>query len=314
MILPPTLRPGDRVALLAPAGPVDDAAIRTAVERCRRLGFEPVPGEAARDRLGYLAGPDRLRARDLEHAIVGDAAAIWMLRGGYGGIRALRHVDLSPLRERPKAVIGFSDNTIIHLALARLGVVSFHGPHAGFRHFPPATEAAFRRVVMSAGPAGALPVPDGWPEPRILRGGRAEGPLVGGNLSILAATCGTPYRPDTRGAILFLEDVDEPLYRVDRMLAQLALAGVLDDLAGIALGEFKGIPRPDDPGAERGSEALAELLDEFVQPLGIPAVLGLPFGHGHENWTLPLGVRARLDAGACSLELLEPATGTGGNA
>ncbi len=309
MILPPTLRPGDSVALIAPAGPVTDAAVRTAVSRCRRLGLEPVTGDAARGRLGYLAGPDRLRARDFERAIAGPAAAIWMLRGGYGAMRTLRHLDLSPLRDRPKAVIGFSDNTIIHLALRRLGVASFHGPHAGFRHFPSCTEAVFRRVVMAGEPAGLLPVPPGWPRPRTLASGVAEGPLVGGNLALLAASCGTPYQPDARGAVLVIEDVGEPLYRIDRMFAQLELAGVLDGAAGVALGEFTGITAGD--GSSSGGDpwvALAELVDEILRPRGIPAVIGLPFGHGRENWTLPMGVRARLDADAGSIELLEPAT------
>ncbi len=306
MTLPPTLRPGDRVALIAPAGPVSDAAIRTALRRCGGLGLEPVLGGAARLRLGYLAGPDRERAGDFQRAIDGEVAAIWMLRGGYGGMRTLQHLDLAGLKDRPKAVIGFSDNTIVHLALFRLGVVSFHGPHAGYRHFPPATEMAFRRVLMSGHPAGPLPLPPGWPRPRCLAAGVAEGPLVGGNLALLAASCGTRYQADARGAILFIEDVGEPLYRIDRMLKQLELAGVLDGVAGVALGEFRDIAGAR-PGADRAA-GLVDLLDEILQPLGVPAVIGLPFGHGRENWTLPIGVRARLDAGAGALELLERAT------
>jgi muramoyltetrapeptide carboxypeptidase len=292
------------VALVAPAGPVDDQAIRTATRRCRDLGFVPLPGDSADRRLGYLAGTDAERAADLQAAIVGDATAIWALRGGYGTLRTLGHVDLGPLAHRPKAFIGFSDNTIVHLALRRLGLVSFHGPHAGYRHFPDVTASVFRSVVMSDRPAGVLPLPAGV-RPRTLAPGIAEGPLVGGNLAMLGAACGTPYQPDTRGAILFLEDVDEAPYRVDRLLMQIRLAGLLDGVAGVALGDFTPPADADeDPDAPTPDDVLLELL----APLGVPIVAGLPFGHGEENWTLPVGVRARLDGGSSSLEILEPST------
>lgn len=323
MIYPPALRPGDPVALIAPAGPVDEAMIERANRRCRELGLEPIPGAGVRARKGYLAGSDRERADDLIHAIEGEAAGIWALRGGYGTMRTLEHVDLTRLRERPKAFIGFSDNTVVHLALFREGLVSFHGPHAGYEYFPPTTEAAFRAVVMSTGPAGALPVPESA-RPRAVAAGAAEGPLVGGNLSLLAATCGTRYQPDARGAILFIEDVAEPLYRIDRMLTQLRLAGLFDDVAAVAFGQFshiEGLGRHGvlDPEADAGdgdsdggrtgvASSLQSLFTEITEPLGVPVAFGLPFGHGRENWTLPLGVPARFDAGAGTLELLEGAT------
>lgn len=305
MIRPPSLQPGDRVALIAPAGPVDETRIATALGRCAALGLEPVPGRSIRRRTGYLAGADPDRARDLADAVRADVAAIWALRGGYGTLRTLQHLDLEPLLRSPRAFIGFSDNTAVHLALLRMGLVSFHGPHAGSEHFPPATEAVFRRVLGTPEPAGVLAAAEVGPV--TLVSGAAEGPLVGGNLALLAATCGTPYQPDTRGAILFIEDVAEPLYRVDRMMMQLRLAGLLDGVAAVAFGEFTSMPDPVHPAAASGEACLEELLGEIVAPLGIPAVLGLPFGHGRENWTLPLGVRARLDAGAGTLALLEPA-------
>jgi muramoyltetrapeptide carboxypeptidase len=310
VILPPTLRPGDRVALVAPAGPVDDAKIDTALKRCAHLGLVPVPGRAIRSKNGYLAGSDQERAADLRLALEGDASAIWALRGGYGALRTLEHVDLQPFRARPRAYIGFSDNTAIHLALHRMGVVSYHGPHAGYEHFPEATERAFRAVLMEAGPAGVLPRPDGLMH-ITMRDGVAEGPLVGGNLALLAAVCGTRHQPDTRGAILFIEDVAEPLYRIDRMITQIRLAGLLDHVAGVALGEFTAMPDPVDEAASDGEPTLEAVLGELLEPLDVPTVLGLPFGHGKENWTLPLGVTARLDASTGTLELLEPATGEG---
>ncbi len=305
MILPPTLKPGDRIALIAPAGPVTEATIETALRRCHDFGFEPMPGSAIRARTRYLAGRDEERAADIVAAIRSDAAAIWALRGGYGTMRTLEHVDLEALLDRPRAFIGFSDNTVIHLELLRLGLVSFHGPHSGYRDFTATTDRVFRSLLMGSGPAGVLPLPDGC-APVTLSPGVAEGPLVGGNLAIMAAVCGTRYQPDTRGALLFLEDVGEPAYRIDRMLMQLRLAGLLDDLAGVALGDFSPPdPLPDD------EPPVLDVIAELLEPLGVPVLAGLPFGHERENWTLPVGVTARLDASAASLEILRPATRDG---
>lgn len=296
---PERLAEGGRVALVAPAGPVSDAKIEVALARCAALGLEGVPGASVRLRTGYLAGPDDARAADLQAAVADPGIdAIWAIRGGYGGVRTLEAVDLTPLVERPRPFIGFSDNTIIHLALQRLGVVSFHGPHAGADTLPPMAEACFRSVLMSNTPA-TLPVGTD-PAPARLVGGVAEGRLLGGNLALLASSCGTRYQPSAHGALLFLEDVGEPLYRIDRMLMQLRLAGVLDGVAGIAFGAFTELP-------EGEASALQDVLTNAVAPLGVPAVVGFPVGHLDANWTLPLGVAARLDADACRLELLEAA-------
>jgi muramoyltetrapeptide carboxypeptidase len=308
VILPRALRPGDPVALVCPAGPVDEERIETALARCRALDLEPRPGRSIRARTGYLAGTDRERAEDLAEAIAGDAAAIWAIRGGYGTLRTLEHVSLGTLLERPRPFIGFSDNTITHLALHGMGLVSFHGPHAGHPHFPPATERAFRTVLQVAEPAGVLPPGEEVAGPPVaLVSGVAEGPLLGGNLALLAASCGTRYQPDTRGALLFIEDIAEPLYRIDRMLMQLRLAGLLDGIAGLLFGEFAAMPDPILQAGAAGRPCLEGVLHELIAPLGVPAALGLPFGHARENWTLPLGVRARLDADAGTLELLDPA-------
>jgi muramoyltetrapeptide carboxypeptidase len=306
VILPSALTEGARVALVTPAGPVDEAKIRTALGRCRDLGLIPVPGASIEASAGYLAGTDGQRAADLQAAVDGDVDAIWAIRGGYGTLRTLRRVDLSGLRRRPRPFIGFSDNTAVHLALLRLGVTSFHGPHAGYEHFPPETEAAFRAVLMDRA-TGTLPQPTSS-RPVTLHGGGAEGPLVGGNLALLAASCGTPYQPDTRGAILFFEDVGEALYRVDRMLQQLILAGLLRDVAAVAVGEFTEMLDPVAREDSPGGGSLEQLLDDILAPLGVPVVMGLPFGHGLQNWTLPMGVRASLDASTGALTILDPAT------
>jgi len=301
VIKPPALGENSRILLVAPAGPVTTARISRAYERCHGLGFRPVLGESARLRHGYLAGPDPHRAADLRRGIEDpDIDGIWALRGGYGTMRILGDVDLSVLRDRPRAFIGFSDNTSIHLALARLGVVSFHGPHAGFDRFPRWASDAMMRVVGRAEAAGTLPG-EVAPRPRTLRGGSAEGRLLGGNLSLLAAACGTPFQPDARGAILFVEDVAEPVYRIDRMLTQLRLAGALEGLAGLAFGRFTRVRTGQD------DLPLDAVLSGFAERLDVPAVADLPFGHVAMNWTLPLGCRAALDADRRTLSILEPA-------
>lgn len=295
MIRPQRLRPGARVALVAPAGPVAGERVDAALRRCRGLGLEPVLGEAARGRHGsYLAGTDAARLADLQRAMTAaDVDAVWALRGGYGAMRLLAQLDLREATRRPRAYIGFSDNTAVHLALLARGVVSFHGPNAG-GEVTELSEACLERVLFHASPAGELPLP-AERRPVLLHGGVAEAPLVGGNLALLAAMCGTPAAPRAAGRILFVEDVGEATYRLDRAWTQLVLAGVLDDVAGVAFGRF----------TDCGEDVL-ELLYELTAPLGVPVLAELPFGHEPDNWTLPLGVRARLDAGGGTVSLLEP--------
>jgi muramoyltetrapeptide carboxypeptidase len=296
VIRPPRLREGARVALVAPAGPVSPERVEAALERCARLGLEPVFGAAARgNHGGYLAGTDEERLADLNAGFVEPGIdAVWALSGGYGTMRLLPRLELTRLPARPRAFIGFSDNTAIHMALRRRGLVSFHAPHAGGRASQ-LSEACFRRVLFHARPAGVLALPTSRP-PVTLSGGAAQGPLTGGNLALLAALCGTPAAPVARGAILVVEDIGEPLYRIDRAWTQLLLAGVLDGVAGIAFGRFTDC-----------DDGVLDLLAGLTAPLGVPVLAELPIGHEADNWTLPLGAAARLDADAASVELLEAA-------
>lgn len=301
MLRPVRLRAGSRVALIAPAGPVTEERIERAQARCRELGLDPVLGRGAREQAAYLAGPDAVRARDLQAALDDpEIDAIWALRGGYGAMRILPMLDLSPMLTRPRPYIGYSDNTTLHLALARQGVVSVHGPHPG-EEITSFTDECFRRVLFEPMPAGVLPLPPGAPRPATLVNGVAEGELIGGNLSLVAATCGTPAAMTAEGRIVFLEEVGEAGYRIDRLLAQLRLSGALDGAVGLAFGQFTEIPeyRLDRP--------VVDVLAEYAEELGLPAVAGFPIGHVPDNWTLPLGVRARLDASAGTLELLDRA-------
>ncbi|HET6764809.1 MAG TPA: LD-carboxypeptidase [Longimicrobiaceae bacterium] len=305
MIRPPALAPGARVALVAAAGPLPEGAVDRAVERVQAWGWEPVVGENARARTGFLAGSDAARAGDLNRALRDPRIdGIWLLRGGYGTMRILDAVDWAALVDRPRVVIGYSDNTALHLGMQRLDLVGFHGPHPATAEMTEFSAEGLRRAVTRPHPAGLLPFPgDGPGRAGTLVPGTAEGRLVGGNLALLAATVGTDYAVDARGAILFFEEVGEPAYRLDRMLTQLLLSGVLDGVAGIAVGAISESPdadRPDLPSA-------ADLVRERLAPLGVPIAIGFPFGHVDDNWTLPVGIAARLDADAGTLEVLEPA-------
>lgn len=296
LAMPPRLREGARVALIAPAGPVAAERIDIAIDRCARLGLQPVEGASARRRHAeYLAGTDDDRLHDLEWALTsGDVDAVWALRGGYGTMRLLPKLQLSTFDARPRVFMGFSDNTALHFALHAHRVVSFHAPHAGGAASALA-EDCLRQVLFSSGPAGLLPVPA---DARLeaLSPGVAEAPLIGGNLSLLAALCGSAVAPVARGCILFVEDIGETAYRLDRAWTQLVLAGVLDGVAGVLLGQF----------TDCGDDTL-DLFRRLTAPLDVPVLAGLPIGHEDDNWTLPLGVRARLDAGAGTVELLEAA-------
>lgn len=307
----PPLRPrrlgaGSRVALVAPAGPLAPGRVAAAEARCRALGFEPRTGRRAGLRHGFLAGTDPERLADFQAALDDpDVDAIWALRGGYGTVRIVDDVVFDRMRDDPIPFLGFSDNTAIHARLTALGVVSFHGPHP-MTDGPSADDDWFRRVTGVDRPPGALPAPS---PPRPLTPGVAEGRLVGGNLALVASLAGTCDAVAAHGRILVLEDVGEPAYRVDRMLRQLERSGTTAGLRGLALGTFTGVPgeQPSDERRTPEEEAVDEVLRSHAERWQVPAIVGLPIGHGPDNVVIPLGTRARLDADRGRLELLEPA-------
>lgn len=313
LVRPPRLRRGSRVALVAPAGPLLEKDDLTRAEMlCSALDYEPVMGAHAAGRYGYLAGSDQERLQDL-NAAVGDPSidAVWCIRGGYGTTRILDRLDFEALARRPKALIGFSDITaVLNAVTRRTGIVTFHGPVAR-ASMPAFSRWHFERVLTCAEPAGRLGRLPAAPDVLVpqenrvitLHGGIAEGPLVGGNLTLLQCLIGTPYFPALDGGLLFLEDVDEDLYRVDRMLAHLRAVGALDRLAGVLVGRFTDLDRHMKDGAL----GFGEVLETYLLPLGIPVAHGFPVGHIDAQWTLPLGIRARLDADAGEVELLESA-------
>jgi len=309
---PPRLRAGMTLGIIAPSSPVlDSHDTARGVAGLERLGFATTFGSHARDTRGYLAGQDGDRADDLLTMLErDDIDAIICVRGGYGAGRTLntlrepaRLARLRALAGRPaKAVIGFSDITMIHALLAReLGWVSFYGPViTSFREASDYTVAAFRRALMETAPFDILPAPDDDYVATIAPGA-VEAPLHGGCLSLLTTLIGTPWEPDLRGTIWFFEDVHEEPYVIDRQLTHLLAAGKLQECAGIVIGELADCR----PRSAINTLGLGDIFDDLLRPLGIPIIYNLPIGHGKHIATLPLGVRARLDASAGTLRTLE---------
>lgn len=284
--LPPPVRPGDRVGVAALSGPVDPERLERGLAELRRLGFEPVLAANLDRRRDYLAGEDGERLEAF-HRLAADPAlaAIFFARGGYGVMRLLGGIDWSLLAARPRAYVGYSDLTPFLLqAIERLGLVTFHGPMVAADFARGLTRDEERALLAAL--EGDLSTP--YPVSAWIRRGEAEGPLAGGCLSLLAATAGTPYFPDLDGALLFLEEVGEPAYRLDRLLSQLRLAGALDELAGLVCGHW------DPPAGEEVD--VPALAGELLAGFDWPAAAGLDCGHSAPNLTLPLGLRCRLDA------------------
>lgn len=241
----------------------------------------------AGDQLGYLAGEDRDRLDDINHALRDPKIdALWCLRGGYGMIRILPGIDYEALDAMPKPIIGYSDVTALHSAVQRkCKLISYHGPTAREPMSEFSRDSFMRAVIQQTDSCGVAP------KAREISHGRAEGRLVGGNLAVLASLCGTGYAPDITDGILILEDIGEAVYRIDRMLQQLMLSGALNGCKAIVFGEC--VKCPDDAGG--GGRPFDQVLGEIAEELGVPCLAGVPIGHIDEQWTIPLGAIASLD-------------------
>lgn len=310
---PAPLRPGDRVAVVSPSSPPFPERLRTGLDTLRAWGFDPVVMPHARDERGHLAGLDDDRLADLEAAFADpELRAVFVGRGGYGSTRLLDRLDWDVLASDPKPLVGFSDVTALSLAAwQRIGLVTIHGPFVG--GLPTLDDRGVRRLQhLLTDPEPVRPLGGGGADPGIhpVAGGTAEGPLLGGNLATLCSLVGTADHPDLAGAVVFLEDVNEAPYRVDRMLTQLLRAGVLDGVHGVAVGRFVRC----DPPMDRPSLTTDEVLDERLGGLGVPVLRGLPIGHFGRQLAVPVGVRVRLDADRGTLEALEPAVSPRGEA
>jgi muramoyltetrapeptide carboxypeptidase len=296
VILPPPLRPGDTVRVVAPSSPFDPAALERGLEVLTgRFGLRPRMRSDLSARRGYLAGDDARRADEWREAVEDpEARAIFCARGGYGAMRILAAVDPAPLLARPKALVGFSDVTAFHAVLNRAGLATVHGPVVTQLGRAPEDALRHLEAVLGGAPRAGpweLPAPGaGLVASRTVRAGRASGPILGGTLTILAHLAGTPFAPRLDGAILFLEDVGEKPYRIDRCLTQLRLAGALDGVAGVAVGQLTGC---DD-----GGQLAADVVREAALALGVPAIEGVPAGHEDANFAIPLGARGTVVAPA----------------
>jgi muramoyltetrapeptide carboxypeptidase len=298
LIKPKRLNPGDTVAFTAPAGVVRDHSDFTRMRKAMEsLGLKVKFGEFVKEGHGYLAGKDYQRALDLNRFFSDpEVDAIVAVRGGWGCARILPFVDFERMREHPKIFCGFSDITTLHLSfLKQCGLVTFHGPN-GSSEWTSLTKKSFKHVLMD----GKAEVFKSKSQTTIIQNGTAEGRLIGGNLTILTTSLGTPYQPDTKGAILFLEDIGEPPYKIDRMITHLAKAGMLKDINGFVFGRCT-----DCPQSPATNFTIRQILDHHIRPLGVPAVLGVDIGHDPDNFTIPMGLPASLDATNGTISLKE---------
>jgi muramoyltetrapeptide carboxypeptidase len=304
LLRPKPLRPCDTVGLITPSTYVSDPDRLAAAERAvRYFGLKPKWGKNVGKRAGYLAGSISDRVDDL-HAMFADPTVngIFAIRGGYGSAQLLDRIDYNLIRSNPKVFVGYSDITALHLAInKKAALMTFHGPVA-LSKFTDYTQRYFRKAIFDSGPIGAVTNP---PESNLLRpahtlrtvrAGRASGTLIGGNLTLISTTMGTPYEIETAGRILFVEDVGEEPYRIDRMLTQLRLAGKLESAAGIIWGECADChPNTYEPSFE-STFSIGEIVDQILGPLNIPVLAGLTIGHTDDQLTLPEGAMATLDA------------------
>ena len=294
-MVPPHIQPGDLIGIVSPSGSFERERLRPGLSYLRNRGFRVRVGSAVYDRDRYLAGQDADRAKDL-NAMFADpeVRAVFAARGGFGAARVLEFLDYEAIRSDPKPLTGFSDTTALQLGIyGRTGMVSYSGVtlcgDVTASGIPEVTETSLWNALVR----GRF---DEMAGVAALRGRAAEGTLLGGCLSVIASLVGTGYLPDTSGALLFLEDVNEAPYRVDRMLTQLRMAGVFDRVAGVVFGQFK------DCEPEREEEGTVDnVLRDFSTSVTAPVFWGLPYGHGEGRRVLPIGLRAAVDGSRGSL-------------
>lgn len=287
------LRPGDGIALIAPSSPFDLDAYRHTSCMLGERGYRIYPGRFVSERRGYLAGTDVERTEDILSAVLNsEVSAIFTIRGGFGSGRLLPWIPFSLFKTHRKIFLGYSDTTFLHLAFqAKTGWVTFHGPNLLDCQANPQT---LDEVLAAL--SGNEPFAWNFNPAHVIQHGSARGPLLGGNLTCLVHLIGTPFIPDFRGAILFLEDHGEAPYRIDRLLNHLKLAGILDQIKGVVLGGFENCGE---------TETIHNIFMDYLIHHSIPVVAGLPFGHRTPNQVLPLGIHFHLDTWTKTLQALD---------
>lgn len=308
IIKPKALQSGMTIGLVFPAGWTKQEDVDAGKAYLEKLGYKVQLGKNASKQLGYLSATDKERAEEFMEAVENPAIdAIICARGGYGTMRMLELLDYTSIRKHPKLISGYSDITaLINTIYQRSGLVCFHGPGA-LSPWHEFTEKSFLEIATTDAERSKkpfspiiMPPTDGW---KTMVGGKAKGRLIGGNLTLLSMTTGTSLEINTKGALLFFEDVTEEPYRIDRMITQLLLAGKLQSCAGIAIGQFTKCEAEDTAH----SFTVQEVLEDRLKDLRIPIVTGLQFGHIPQKYTYPIGIMAELDADTGTLTLLESA-------
>lgn len=312
-IKPPKLKIGDSIGLVSPGGFITDAQLEEAKTNMTSLGFSVVVAKNILQKSGYFAGTDKERADDLHEMFDNRKVdGIVCVRGGYGCARVLDYLDYKLIKRNPKILIGYSDITaLLYGIYSQTGLIGFHGPVATstFNEF---SVTNFKNVLMDPKPQIPLHIAEEDPakteyKPFVIRSGKAKGKLVGGNLSIVASLIGTKYDIDSKGKIIFLEEVGEEPYRIDRMFTQMIQAGKFNHATGIALGVFSKCESKPDKSGIANSFSLSEVLLDRLFQLKIPVLYGLSFGHVVNKFTLPFGINAELDVDNQKLTLLEEA-------
>ena len=294
VIKPPRLKQGDQIGIISPAGPVSEPDLQPGIKALESSGFKIRLAPHVFDTNDYLAGNDEGRLEDLHRMFLDrEINAIICARGGYGSLKLLDKIRYDLIRQNPKIIVGYSDITALLMAFhAKTGMVTFHGPMVReFSSGDPGNLDNLLRLVSSNQPP-VLPLGKG----SVIRQGKVQGRVIGGNLSLICHLIGTPFFPSLDGFILFIEDRGEPLYRVDRMVTHLKLSGRLKGLAGLIVGEFEGCG--EMPVIDR-------LFRDILSDLDIPMASGLPVGHGLKNLAIPIGLRAELDTDLMTLSVLE---------
>ncbi len=299
LVRPLQLKRGDVVGVVAPAGPVDRHQLKVGLEVIRSMGFEPLLGRHIHARHRFMAGPDKARAQDLTDMFLApEVKAIFCARGGYGANRILPHLNPDVIRDNPKVVVGSSDITLLlHFLVQKCRLVAFHGPMVA-GSFGRSEMKQSRRQFKALLTGDIKSTKFRAPRARVFSKGVAQGKLTGGCLTLLCRSLKTPYEIETRNRILLIEDVNEPLYRIDGMLWQLKNAGLFKGVRGIVFGEMVNC-RPQ----RRGDGTIADVLADLFPTPGFPILTHCPIGHGKEVWTLPLETPATLDSESKTLEL-----------
>jgi len=302
---PRALKPGDTLGLLAPASMTDHQNVDKAIEKLKKMGFNVKVGKSPYKRYGYLSGEDKVRADDINSMFKDkEIDGIICTRGGYGTPRILPLLDYDAIRDNPKVFIGFSDITALHIAFNQKSeLVTYHGPMAVSNLIKGVSEFTMESLLDSVSRTASERVinnPEGTKVETVCQG-TSEGIITGGNLSLLTNSIGTPYEIDTKGKILFIEEISEDVYKIDRALNQLKLAGKFEDAIGIILGDFNDC----DKSKHDESLSLMEVINHHIKNANKPTIFNLKSGHCEPMITLPLGIKVRLDATERALTILE---------